>query len=253
MENLLRKIPGMPQLQVCSLTGADDATEIHELIGLGKEYSYVELGILWSKEREGTPRYPSKTWIKQLTARVSKLPFNENIRLALHVCGRPNIEELLSNTGEFPSLLDGFSRVQLNFIYNPGYMESIREFLKVIRSYGIKPIIQMNAANSGLIVQLGENQEQTDVLLDSSGGRGIEPLRWPSPTWQNFGYAGGIGPENIESVLTEIHPYVVNKRIWVDMESKLRREDPDVFCLDKCRTVLEAIHNFKGDSEYGRG
>lgn len=220
---------------VCvTLTGADDSTSIGEILKISNEYPFAEFAILWSKERQGTPRYPSREWISKLIeANTSGI-----INLALHICGAPNIEEAFSSSGEFPELLSGFKRVQLNFKYANHGLERLAAF---IESAKCKVIIQDNFSNRGLYKFL--HWSNCQILVDSSGGRGVLPSSWPIPFFHTTGYAGGLGPDNILEELEKIPPTTETpcSLIWVDMESKLR-DEANAFDLNKCKDVLEKVY-----------
>ena len=63
------------------------------------------------------------------------------------------------------------------------------------------------------------------------------------------GYAGGIGPNTIQSVCDSLLTVTDGKRIWIDMESSLRTlqcnkigEDPiDVFDIHKCFLCTQIV------------
>ena len=74
------------------------------------------------------------------------------------------------------------------------------------------------------------------LLFDPSGGRGIEPFRWPStPLGVRMGFAGGINPHNVLGVLDDIG--LRPDPFWIDMESGVR-SGRDFFDLGLCREVL---------------
>jgi hypothetical protein len=63
---------------------------------------------------------------------------------------------------------------------------------------------------------------------------------WPKPLEDVLcGYAGGLGPDNIEAQLELISKAVGNREIWVDMETHVRSNDDQRFDLDKVEKVLE--------------
>jgi hypothetical protein len=53
---------------------------------------------------------------------------------------------------------------------------------------------------------------------------------------------GGIGPGNIESVLSKVKKAAEGREIWIDMESSLRstKNGNDIFDLDKCYECILA-------------
>jgi len=85
------------------------------------------------------------------------------------------------------------------------------------------------------------------LLVDESKGTGAAPTSaWPSPPLDctyAFGYAGGIGPHNVRAVLPEAAAAAQGRPFWIDMESSLRsiKNGVDVFDLDKCYAVVEAV------------
>ena len=75
------------------------------------------------------------------------------------------------------------------------------------------------------------------MLLDASGGRGIDTPIDVFPTSRKIGYAGGLNPENIADKLSFLMENVKIGRFWIDMESGVRTND--WFDLDKVVRVLE--------------
>lgn len=81
------------------------------------------------------------------------------------------------------------------------------------------------------------------MLVDESKGTGVAAKSWPSPPPDyEIGYAGGIGPCNITSVLEKVIQAGNGRIVWIDMESSLRsiKNGKDVFDLDKCFAVITA-------------
>jgi phosphoribosylanthranilate isomerase len=73
------------------------------------------------------------------------------------------------------------------------------------------------------------------VLYDPSGGRGIGAGVWPdAPRGVRAGYAGGINPGNVVSVLGHVAPLGAT---WIDMESGVRDEG-DRLDLERVAEVL---------------
>jgi phosphoribosylanthranilate isomerase len=87
------------------------------------------------------------------------------------------------------------------------------------------------------------------VLFDASCGRGKSPQAWATPFCCgdiaiDTGYAGGISPENIESVLDAAAIAVRGSRIkthryWIDMQSGVRTGKQ--FDLRKVERVLKIV------------
>ena len=83
------------------------------------------------------------------------------------------------------------------------------------------------------------------ALFDSSGGRGL-PGKWRAPIEIPCGYAGGLGPDNIEKELISISKVAGDEFIWIDMESKIRYFDEyniDYMDLNACRQVIQSVLN----------
>jgi len=83
------------------------------------------------------------------------------------------------------------------------------------------------------------------MLVDESKGTGVLASSWPTPpNGYNIGYAGGIGPDNVKSVLTDIMSVAKGRDVWIDMESSLRtvlKDGADVFDLGKCYKCIEVV------------
>lgn len=204
-----------------TFTGADDQTSIDEMVRLSAEFS-VEFGILFSRSREGDARYPSRAWIDGLNGR--RLP------IAAHVCGAYAEEIVRTGESQLEDVLKMFDRVQIN---TGSWVD-----LDLMASFGGK---LSRAAGDEVPIIL---QTRTDIpeddrfhwLFDASGGRGIAPPAWPLPPRTRsvtFGYAGGIGPDNVDEVLDQIPGH---RNAWIDMETRVRNER-DEFDLDLCRAV----------------
>lgn len=227
-----------------TFTGADDNTNIQDMIDLSNEHSIIEFGILYSKERQGTPRYPSMEWIEELTAKAEES--SSWISLALHVCGKTNIENLLHFREPFPNIASSFTRVQLNFMYKNHSLKDLTNFMEKCTGEMWDVIIQDNDANEGLEI-LESIHTGFGMLQDSSGGRGVTPGGWRMPKTGLYGFAGGLGPDNILEHLPTFEKLMHESEgiFWIDMETKLRDAE-DKFSLDICRQVISALQGYYG-------
>lgn len=216
-----------------TITGADDNTPIEALLDLSKEFPWVEWGILVSRSRECSPRYPSRAWCTRLMAAVT----TENI--SMHVCGtwaRAAMAGIV-DWRELPDVRHVAQRIQINGAPERGMCWSADSF----QVPNTQIIFQVPA---GLEFAAYLNNQVLGVkpdvacLFDCSGGRGITPAEWPAPIpGMPCGYAGGIGPENVEDVMARINE-VCAAPFWIDMEGRLR-DDCDRLDLDKVRNVLD--------------
>jgi phosphoribosylanthranilate isomerase len=132
--------------------------------------------------------------------------------------------------------------------------ESVPVLWNVMQEYTeLEFILQKNEETKPLwqgIEQLlaAKPLDNVAVLLDESKGTGVLSSTWPKPSnLAKTGYAGGIGPDNVSSVVTEIVNVVRSsddaRTFWIDMESSLRsnKNGHDVFDLDKCYKVIDSV------------
>lgn len=204
-----------------TFTGADDKTQIGDLVMLAGEFP-VEFGILFSRKREGDARYPSKNWVNLLRGR--------GLPLAAHVCGSYAEEIVRTGDSELKHVLARFDRVQVNTAA-PVDLDLMAEFgAKLSRRAGDHvPIILQTRS------EIPED-DRFHWLFDASGGRGVTPPAWPLPPRKRsvrFGYAGGLGPDNVEEVLAVLPG---NRPAWIDMETRIRNAS-DEFDIGLCRDV----------------
>jgi hypothetical protein len=181
------------------------------------------------------------------------------MRLAAHLCST-RVNEVLEGKDEFLStLLElGFQRVQINATAVNGVdtsvlQESVPTLCEIVRKYpNLEFILQKNDETEplwqGLLLSndcgpAGRLPSNVSMLVDESKGTGVLAPSWPVPPSEyQIGYAGGIGPHNIEAVLSDIMGVAQGKEVWIDMESSLRstKHGKDVFDLDKCYEVIQA-------------
>lgn len=209
-----------------TFTGADERTDLVELESLCRDWP-VEIGILFSRSRRSSPRYPSLAWIAGLEDR--------GLRLSAHLCGAWAAEVAVNGTSEIGALLGPFSRAQINV--GPGADPAIvRAWARAAskrRGSPLEPILQSRGAAF-------PHDDRVSWLHDCSGGRGERPAAWPAPALRGmrFGYAGGMGPENIREILAELPEA---PEAWIDMESRIRNA-ADEFDIGLCRKVCEAVY-----------
>ncbi|MGC4120199.1 MAG: hypothetical protein QM765_37580 [Myxococcales bacterium] len=156
--------------------------------------------------------------------------------------------------GQFPQGLDlsHFERVQLNLANcKPGAVDAgalvrnLRPGIEYIVQVGEDPIDALAVAR-----ELRDRGHACSLLLDSSGGRGRSPLRWPAcPEGFACGFAGGLGPENLLTELERLSPLVGQGVTWVDMESRVRGADGIALDLDKVRRCLEIAEPYSRPSD----
>jgi phosphoribosylanthranilate isomerase len=220
-----------PLVQV-TITGADDQVDPFALVALARDFPFVEWGVLFSEKRTGTPRYPSTTWVEGLVGL--------DLRLSAHLCG-----QMARDTagGRLTTALGRtrFERLQING-YERTYLVGVSRLADcinheiILQARGEEAL--QSVANDATLLP------RASVLFDPSGGRGIESFSWPkAPLGIRMGYAGGIAPENVETVVSQIlaaNGHLLSRTIWLDMESGVRTSN-DAFSLPRVREVLERV------------
>jgi hypothetical protein len=109
-------------------------------------------------------------------------------------------------------------------------------------------IIQRNSETRPLweLLEQGDPPRNMSLLFDDSMGLGKSSTSWPAPpaAGQMFGYAGGLGNENISTQLCLIEQTAPGRELWVDMESSLRtrlKNDSDVFDCNKAMGCVRQV------------
>lgn len=219
-----------------TITGADDDVDPKTLADLSREFPFVEWGLLFSYDRMGLERYPSRAWRDRLRAEQRGTP---GLRLSAHLCG--TLAKLVMG-GEVLFAEPGFSRIQLN-----GFMPDSCARLRLHQGQEIILQVQaeaglQQAVDFAQFAQRSTGTNSFSLLFDPSGGRGVESFSYPPvPLGLRMGYAGGIGPSNVLRVLGDIIASngICDGLPWIDMESGIRTDK--AFDLAKVRSVLEQV------------
>ncbi|KAG8459073.1 hypothetical protein KFE25_002480 [Diacronema lutheri] len=245
-------------LSCVGFCGADDSVDPRLLMALSRQYEWLEWGVLFRPDKQGEPRYASPAWVERLA--VARLEFGGTARLAAHLCST-RVDEVLRGDASFVSrLVDlGFRRVQVNATAVNGVDMSLvsapdasARLLSVIRAVpGIEFILQRNAQTRLLwepILAQGP-PPNVSVLFDESMGTGQLSASFPAPiAGVECGFAGGLGPGNLEQSLRLILAASAGRAVWVDMESSLRTrtaDGDDTFDVAKCFTcAMVAVDHF---------
>lgn len=226
------------------IAGMDDNTSIPELEKIKAEFPFVEWGVLFSKNKVGTARYPSLKYIDRLCK-------SNNGTMSAHFCGAYPREIL--EQGSFTELINlsiVFDSIQLN--YNFGRSKkwnkiNISKLLNNSFDVGVDIIFQMNKSNRRLVEEIVRYNTLTHkpvrVLHDASGGRGTEIQNIDAPVWDNYtGFAGGINPDNVVAIAQKIIDNPATDTVWLDLESGVRTDNE--FDLDKVRDLLTKVKPF---------
>lgn len=118
-----------------------------DLISLSSIYPFIEWGILFSKSKEGTNRYPSQDWINEFSK-------NDLISSA-HFCGWYSKEVLKNNNFKLINdLYNCFKRIQLNYNFEEFHNFNNIDFIHQVSDSNKKIIIQENDNNNLFIKSL---------------------------------------------------------------------------------------------------
>jgi hypothetical protein len=234
-------------LHTVTITGADDATDIQQLIDLSAEFPFVEWGILVSKSEEGNSRFPSRLWIDRFGEAVKE----RRLRVAMHICGRW-MRELLTGDLHWDHLPSASTFAQ-TFQFNTHGSKAVpepRRFLAKLseRRTSRVFIFQWNSVSEPLARLAHSEGFNITGLFDNSGGAGKLPESgWPSPSDIPFpmGFAGGLGPDNVLEQLGKISAACGDRQIatWIDMEGRVRTDDGAQLDLSRVRSVLDQVAN----------
>ena len=227
------------RLRHITFTGIDARTDLQELQAIQLQYPLAEFGVLTSYHwYENTQRYLNPQFLPNL--------YGRGLNLALHICGSAAHDAIdgfwnrINNLTVKYLYMRLFQRVQLNVANrsdNPARLASTPP------NCHAEVIIQQRPGDAALyehslwVGNVGRDQGLVSMLIDGSGGQGIDCPVSIYPSSQKIGYAGGINPDNVADKLTYLFENVNDGEFWIDMESGVRTDD--WFDLDKVRRVLE--------------
>lgn len=262
----------MEKIRFVGFCGADDSVDPLLLALISRSFHWVEWGVLFRSDLQGTARYASPEWVQRLSqVALSERAAGRPFPLAAHLCRDRCQAVLHGEATEFLRQLSawGFQRVQVNITAANGvvvdqsrlgeYAETIH---RTIRSFpDIEWLFQLNSETMPLWLLLqnqGEVPANLSLLNDASCGKGVAITEFPSPLQFGgipCGYAGGIGPTNIAKVAQKIAetvaPHPLAKAVWFDMESSLRTivvekggEQRDIFDINKCFACIREMAAF---------
>lgn len=185
---LLSAMSGGGVLDRVTITGADDNVDPLVMLDLSLAHPYLEWGILASRSREGSPRYPSRQWQEELL-RVNR---EGRMNLAMHVCGKwaRGIFAGTVEWRELPPIRTVVQRIQINGT-PPGDVTSV--YATGACNPGTQFIVQHPRAAEYLLACKASNINCAP-LFDDSGGGGLQVRAWSGmPDYEYVGYAGGVG------------------------------------------------------------
>ena len=242
-------------LMKATMSGVNEMTDVDKLLKLLKRYEFAEIGVQVNEKKcnFGSKRY---AWIHGLATKANYM--HQVVNAALHVnpswveeFGQgylvPELQQLLSLRNCLGNPF--FGRIQLNFKVGRDRTPDIYRMFQLMQNYSTRRfILSYNDANAEIIEQIRDLSRDfavgIDLLFDDSHGEGIAPTKRKPVVYKDWiqGYAGGIGPDNVESVLDEIarleskrHSYA---GITIDAEGKLKKNG--CVSLDCCEKYLHA-------------
>lgn len=225
----------------CTITGADDSTSLKEMIEITDQFPFVEWGILKaSPDRDGTPRYPSPDWIEDFE--------RGNLVGALHLCGAAARAELGNFLPSRNHPTTPFRRIQYNL---NGVMPTTTMYEWIHRrlQYDSRElIVPLNISNVDAWKLASETGvRKVSFLMDASGGRGKEIESFPILAGLFCGYAGGLGPGNILTMLDKLSKDLRTGITWIDMETNVRTGDNMALDMEKVHKVLSVVQEYRKD------
>lgn len=230
------------RIKTVTITGADDSINPRLLIELSQEFPFVEWGILISRNSVGERRFPSLKWIKWLSENRFDHSLDEVVKISGHICGQWVRDIMIGETYEFEKIFypvyGMFRRIQINThgeklkISNSGIVTALKSLDRPI-------LVQFDEVNSWIYYCAKDAGINVFPFFDLSHGAGMLPEKWPDFIGNYCGYAGGLGPDNLEEQLVKIGSVVGDKDVWIDMETKVRSDDDEKFDIKKVRKCLE--------------
>lgn len=238
------------KFQRVTFTGADDSVrgvELRQFVQRCHLPSFIEFGILVGEGKGGRLRFPCAKRIDEFMYDLA----GAGCFLSMHICGKW-VREICNGDWSGPmqcygaKVLTRFDRIQLNFHGLPHLVEVPRFLSGIRRMDRIGDIIlQMDGVNDALLAECHAVGINAFPLFDLSHGAGVLPEAWPPAHPRSFtGYAGGLGPENIDEQLPMIASAAGDREFWIDMETRVRSHYDQQFSLTKCREVMEGINRY---------
>lgn len=224
-----------------TLTGIDSKVLRWQAQQLLDEHPSVELGILWSDTRDA-PRYMRRSAICSALEALASLaqPGRGNMRLAVHVCGAEATRAFLGLAEDTRlDVSDMMMRETIRAYAARVQINGRPSRWHVARATGIfrrSIITQWRPMDRSAPFTVFPN---TAVLVDASGGRGVEPETWSVPDVRApVGFAGGLSLENLAFHLPKILP-LARPGFWIDMETSLRTND--WFDMERAKATVQVF------------
>lgn len=216
------------KLQHITFTGIDARTNFKALCEIQREFPFVEFGVLTSYHwNENGNRYLDPKIINSLRG--------HDLNLSLHICGSAARDAALGKWADIDKLvlgnLDIFRRIQINIAER----KDCPPFCWIPLHIGQELIIQQRSGDDMSVYEAtikhwcerekAEDIDPISVLLDASGGRGVDTPIKVLHSRGKVGYAGGMNSENVGGKLSYLLEHKDAGDFWIDMESGVRTDD----------------------------
>lgn len=235
-------------LKYITCSGANEHTNIDDLLALAKEYPMMEIGIQVS-DKKVTDNPARFDWILALQEKVAAQKIAPNI--ALHVNGNwvqqfasramiPELDYFLTLSNGCKGWL--VKRLQINFLIDNDYRIDLGRFCQAMTDRADRPIVlPYNEKNAIFVRKLHSKSMKFDCLYDNSHGEGILTQQLQAPVFRDClqGYSGGLSADNVAEQLQKLSHVVKPKRaVYIDAEGKLKGKNGHLD-LQKCESYIK--------------
>jgi hypothetical protein len=224
-------------LKHITMVGIDKNTDLDYLEKLQEKYPLAEFVVIISKKwYENGNRYWNPAELYRLRGR--------KLNLSVHLCGsvarsaiRDDWTPAMELCGKDFSL---FKRAQLNIARSEENPDSLD--LHVPDSLDEVIIQQKSVFETNLFMDYytRTHDRKVSVLIDGSGGEGIQSDILILSIDGKVGYAGGLNPDNVGKTAKMILNCQKANDFWLDMESVVRTND--WFDVKKAEKILENVY-----------
>ena len=198
---------------------ADDSVPPSAICAIAERFPFAEWGILFSRSQEGTPRFPSMDWLRELLRLLNGYPA---VGAPLRRVGpRPLRRRAVVHPGTAGDDRGLSARAAKPLRGGKPLCINADLLADALKSWGRSQyILQFDEVNDVILSGLVERGVDAVPLFDTSGGAGIEPATWPSAERFTYsGYAGGLHPDRIVEQMKRIAEAAGDRPIWVDVET----------------------------------
>ena len=222
------------KLKQITFTGIDRWTDLSELKKIQKYVPNIEFGVLLSRNwKENGNRYFDPSELYKLRGL--------GLNLSCHLCGYLAREAVNNNWKPVIDLCEGnfdlFKRCQLNVSNNKSNPEKLE--LDIPDTLD-EVIIQQHSVDNIELWKSAMPNNKITILLDASGGQGIDTTVVALDSPFKVGYAGGISFDNISNKVSFLENSPIVRDYWVDMESSIRTDDK--FDINNVFSVLNKLN-----------